>query len=414
MSNASIIAVGTELLFGQIVNTNAAFLSENLQLLGVNVLYHYTVGDNPDRMRATLSAALEASDIVVTSGGLGPTQDDLTKEIIAETMGVRLVLDDRALDEIASFFTRIAHEMTDNNRKQAMLPEGATIFYNAAGTAPGFAIKKGGKTVIALPGPPSELTLMYNNSVIPYLESGSDAVIYYRLLRFYGIGESQLETDLAALIDGQTDPTLATYAKEGECSLRIASKRRTREEAKAAVEEMERAVTNIVGTYMYSDRNEELHEAVAKMLLKEGLTLASAESCTGGMFAATLISYPGISGVFDRGYITYSNEAKMQELGVAGALIEEFGAVSEEVAAAMAEGAREAAGTNLGISVTGVAGPDGGSDDKPAGFIWIALSDGKKTITYSHLSRNKGRNINRRVAVLAMLDMLRRYLISRK
>jgi len=412
MSNASIIAVGTELLFGQTVNTNAAFLSENLQLLGVNVLYHYTVGDNPDRMRAILDLALEESDIVITSGGLGPTQDDLTKEIIAETMGAPLVLDARALEEIASFFRRIGYEMTDNNRKQAMMPEGATIFYNEAGTAPGFAMERDGKTVIALPGPPFELTRMFNKSVIPYLESRSDSVIYYRLLRFYGIGESQLETDLAALIDGQTDPTLATYAKEGECSLRIASKRRTRDEAKTAVEETERAVCAIVGKFMYSDRDEELHEVVAKLLLEKGLTLASAESCTGGMFAATLISYPGISGVFDRGYITYSNEAKAQELGVSAELIEKFGAVSEEVAVAMAEGARKAAGTDLGISVTGVAGPDGGSDDKPVGFIWFALSGSDGTIAHSHTSRNKGRNINRRVAVLAMLNMLRTALLS--
>ncbi|MDR0518594.1 MAG: competence/damage-inducible protein A [Clostridiales Family XIII bacterium] len=409
MANASIIAVGTELLFGQIVNTNAAYISEKLQLLGVNVLYHYTVGDNEGRMRSTLERALAESDIVITSGGLGPTQDDLTKEIIAETMGLPLAMDERALAEIASFFDRIGREMTDNNRKQAMLPVGATVFYNERGTAPGFAACEGGKTVIALPGPPSELAAMFENSVIPFMEDRSDAAIYHRTLRFYGIGESQLETDLAPLIEGQTDPTLATYAKEGECSLRIASKRRTRDEAAAAVGEMERTVKEIAGKYIYSDSNEELYEVVAKAMIEKRLTIAAAESCTGGLFASTLIGYTGISEVFDAGYVTYSNGAKTRELGVPKALIEQFGAVSEEVAKAMAEGARKAAGTDIGIAVTGVAGPDGGTEEKPSGFAWIALADAQGTITRAHLSRDKGREINRRITVLAMLALLRRY-----
>ncbi|MDR1042565.1 MAG: competence/damage-inducible protein A [Clostridiales Family XIII bacterium] len=407
---ASIIAVGTELLFGQIVNTNAAYLSRELQTLGVDVLYHYTVGDNADRMRDTLRLALDETDLVIASGGLGPTQDDMTKEIIAEVMGARLTLDERALSEIASFFAKIGRDMTDNNRKQAMMPEGATVFYNARGTAPGFAIESGGRTVIALPGPPSELMAMFGASVIPYLGERADAAIYHRMLRFYGIGESQLETDLSGLIDGQTDPTFATYAKEGECSLRIASKRRTREEAEAAVEKAEREVLAIAGKYMYSDRDEEMSAVAARLLLESGLTLSSAESCTGGLFASSLIAYPGISDVFDRGYITYSNEAKTEELGVPASLIESHGAVSEEVAAAMAEGCRKAAGTDIGVSVTGVAGPGGGTEAKPVGLAWMALADANGVATRSLLSRNKGRDVNRRVATLAMLDMLRKYL----
>jgi nicotinamide-nucleotide amidase len=410
MPNASIIAVGTELLFGQIVNTNAAYLSEQLQLLGHNVLYHYTVGDNPERMRETLDLALKDADIVLTSGGLGPTQDDLTKEIIAERMGARLALDERALDEIATFFARIGRGMTDNNRKQAMLPEGATVFYNEVGTAPGFALEKGGKTVIALPGPPSELRRMFERSAMPFLEGRSDAVIYHKLLRFFGIGESQLETDLAPLIDGQTDPTIATYASTGECSLRIASKRPTREEARAAVEETEKAVLAIVGKYMYSDRGEELCEVVAKKLLEKGLTLSSAESCTGGLFASTLLSHPGISAAYDRGFITYGNESKTAELGVAPELIERCGAVSPEVAAAMAEGARAAAGTDIGISVTGVAGPDGGTAEKPVGLAYIAVADAAGSIVKEHKSRDHGRDYNRKVATLAMFGILHRHL----
>ncbi|MDR1293259.1 MAG: competence/damage-inducible protein A [Clostridiales Family XIII bacterium] len=412
---ASIIAVGTELLFGQIVNTNAAYLSRELQTLGIDVLYHYTVGDNADRMRDMLRRALEETDLVIASGGLGPTQDDMTKEIIAEVMGARLAPDERALSEIESFFKKIGRDMTDNNRKQAMLPEGAAVFYNARGTAPGFAIASasGGGTVIALPGPPSELVAMFESSVIPYLGERADAAIYHRMLRFYGIGESQLETDLSGLIDGQTDPTFATYAKEGECSLRIASKRRTREEAEAAVEKAERDVLAIAGDYMYSDSDEELSAVTARLLLESGLTLSSAESCTGGLFASALTSYPGISEVFDRGYITYSNEAKSGELGVPASLIESHGAVSEEVAAAMAEGCREAAGTDIGVSVTGVAGPGGGTEAKPVGLAWIAIADADGVAARRLLSRNKGRDVNRRVAVLAMLNMLRKYLVRK-
>jgi nicotinamide-nucleotide amidase len=412
--NASIIAVGTELLFGQIVNTNAAYISRELQLLGIDVLYHHTVGDNPARMRETLASAVSETDLVITTGGLGPTQDDLTKEIIAEIMGARLARDDRALAEIESFFRRAGRAMTDNNRKQAMTPEGATVFYNARGTAPGFAMEKDGKVIIALPGPPSELKAMFEADVIPYLERRTDAVISHRTLRFYGIGESQLETDLRPLIDGQTDPTFATYAKEGECSLRIASKRRTRGEAEAAVERAEREVLAIAGNHMYSDRDEELRTVTARLLLESGLTLASAESCTGGLFASALVSYPGVSAVFDRGYVTYSNEAKISALGVSASLIEAHGAVSEEVAAAMAAGAREAAGVDLGIAVTGIAGPDGGTEDKPVGFAWMALAGADGVKTRRHAGIDRGRDANRRIATLAMLNLLYRHLMNNR
>jgi nicotinamide-nucleotide amidase len=331
---------------------------------------------------------------------------------VAEALGARLVPDERALAEIEGFFGRIGRPMTDNNRKQAMLPEGATVFYNTRGTAPGFTLEKDGRTAIALPGPPSELTAMFESDVIPYLEGRAGAAIRHRMLRFYGIGESQLETGLKELIDGQTDPTFATYAKEGECSLRIASKRPTREEAEEAVARAERDVLAIVGKYLYSDADEELRTVTARALVESGRTLATAESCTGGLFASALVSYPGVSAAFDRGYITYSNEAKTEALGVPPALIGEHGAVSEEVAAAMATGAREAAGADIGVSVTGVAGPDGGTDEKPVGLAWMAIADASGVRTYRHFGRDRGRDANRRVVVLAMLDMLRAYLTN--
>jgi nicotinamide-nucleotide amidase len=408
--NATILAVGTELLFGQTVNTNAAYLSSRLQLLGINVLYHFTVGDNPERMAAALRQSLRETELVITTGGLGPTQDDLTKEIIAEVMGAELMLNEDVLASIEGFFRRNGYEMTENNRKQAYIPAGGTVFRNEAGTAPGFALEKDGKIVIALPGPPRELDRMFQKSVLPYLQNKTDCVIEYKILRFYGIGESALETELNALITAQTDPTIATYAKEDECSLRIASKRETREEALAAINSMEEKIRDLVGAFLYSDADEELSAVVAKKLMARGLTVAAAESCTGGLFASALISVPGMSASFDRGFVTYSNEAKTASLGVPADIIATHGAVSEETAGAMAEGARKHAGTDIGVSVTGIAGPDGGNEQKPVGLAWICICDAKGRKTERFVTRNRGRNRNRQVFVLEMLNMLNRYL----
>jgi nicotinamide-nucleotide amidase len=303
-------------------------------------------------------------------------------------------------------FSRFGREITPNNYKQTDLPEGAEIFYNDVGTAPGFALERGGKTVIALPGPPRELTHLFEKYAAPYLEKLTDGVIYYRVLRYYGIGESALETELQDLIDGQTDPTIATYAKEGECTVRVASKRGTRAEAEIAVAEMERIINERVGEYMYSDEDEELAAVVARKLVARGLTISCAESCTGGLFAAALIDYAGISAVFNRAWITYSNEAKRAELGVE--TVEEFGAVSEETAAAMARGVRKRAGSDVCVSVTGVAGPDGGTPDKPAGTAWICVICGDNIRTKRVTTLNRGRNSNRAIFVLEMLNLVNR------
>ncbi|MDR1952877.1 MAG: competence/damage-inducible protein A [Clostridiales Family XIII bacterium] len=409
---ATILAVGTELLFGQVINTNAAYLSSRLQLLGVDVLYHFTVGDNPARAASALERSIAETDLVITSGGLGPTQDDLTKEIIAEVMGVNLVLDEGVLSSIEEFFREIGREMTANNRKQALIPEGASVFYNDVGTAPGFMIEKNGKTVVALPGPPRELHHLFQKDVLPYLERRTDGVIRYKLLRFYGIGESSLESKLTPLIDGQTDPTIATYAKEGECAVRIASKRKTGEEALAVVDAMEERVKNLVGEFLYSDDDRELSAVVAAKLMARNLTIASAESCTGGLFADSLIAVPGVSKSFDRGYITYSNESKIDLLGVPKDIIETFGAVSEETAVAMAEGARERAGTDIGVSVTGVAGSDGGSAEKPVGVAWICVCGANGRKTKKLVTRDRGRNLNRHIFMLEMMNQVNRYLSS--
>ena len=284
----SILAVGTELLFGQTVNTNAAYLSEKLNLMGFDVMYHFVVGDNPARLKEKLADAFTDTDLVILTGGLGPTQDDLTKEMVAEYMGVEMHLDERVVDDLNAIFAKRGGNMPENNMKQAYLPDGCTPFYNASGTAPGFALEKDGKVAICLPGPPREMKWLFENGVRDYLEKFMEKKMVYRVIRTIGIGESDLEMLLMPLIDGQTDPTIATYAKEGECTLRVASQRDSEEEASAAVDEMTERVRKLAGEYIYSLENEELNEVVVRILKEKGLTIASSESCTGGMFAAAI------------------------------------------------------------------------------------------------------------------------------
>ena len=399
----AILTVGTEILFGQIVNTNAAFLSRELNNLGYDVMYHYSVGDNPGRLAELIEFAFRDCDMIITTGGLGPTQDDLTKEVIAQAMGDRLVVSPEALSALKDRYERSGRPMTENNLKQANMPESAQILPNDQGTAPGFWLEKKGKIIVSMPGPPREMTNMFEKEVKPRLISRQDSVIYYKILRTFGLGESKMETVLLPLIDGQTDPTIATYAKEGECSLRIASKRPTKEEAEDAVEDMTARVLDIIGEYVYSTDNEELADVVANMLLDKNITISCAESCTGGLFAGTLINTDGISKVFDRGIVTYSNEAKIKELGVKAETLDTFGAVSPETAAEMAEGIRAKTGTDMAVSVTGIAGPGGGSADKPVGLVYIGIAyDGKTDVVKAQM-RNVTRNWNRNYAVLNML-----------
>lgn len=403
---ATILSVGTELLFGQITNTNTVFLSQQLNLLGFDVMYHYTVGDNPQRLEEIIHMAFKDCDLVLTTGGLGPTQDDLTKEIACRALGDELILHQPSMDRLETYFKKQNREMTENNRKQAYMPSRAIVFENNAGTAPGFALEQNGKHMICMPGPPREMTNMFRESVLPYLEKKSESVIYYRMIRTFGIGESMLETKLLPLINAQTDPTLATYAKEGECCLRIASKRASRKEAKKAVDAMLQKVEEIIGEYIYSADDEELVQVTAKKLMEQNLSLSSAESCTGGMFASAVTSISGISKIFDRSIVTYSNEAKMQELGVNKETLDTYGAVSEETAREMAEGLYRVSGSDVCISVTGIAGPEGGSAEKPVGLVYIGAVYQGTTYCRKIQMRNVNRNWNRNYAVLSMLDMI--------
>ena len=405
---SAILSVGTELLFGQGVNTNAAYLSQQLNHLGIDVMYHYTVGDNPQRLRDMIEMAFEDCDLVITTGGLGPTQDDMTKEIACETLGDELVLHQESMDQLEEMFRKGNRVMTENNRKQAWMPSRATVFDNDAGTAPGFALERDGKIIACLPGPPREMKRMFERRLKPYLESLSDDAIYYRQIRTFGIGESQLETKLLPLINVQTDPTIATYAKEGESAVRIASKRKTKEEAKAAVDAMLEEVKKYIGEYIYSCDDQELVNVVADKLMERGLTLSCTESCTGGMFASRMTDIAGISKVFDRGLVTYSNEAKMQELGVRAETLSEFGAVSEETAREMAEGLAAVSGSDVCISVTGIAGPDGGTEEKPVGTVFVGLCYAGETHCIRLQIRNVNRQYIRNYTVLHMLDFINR------
>ena len=404
----AILSVGTVILFGQIVNTNTVYLSQQMNMLGFDVMYHYTVGDNPKRVEGMIDLAFQDCDLILTTGGLGPTQDDLTKEVACKALDDTLVMMDDVLEEITKYFKTLGREMTENNKKQAIMPSRATVFHNDAGTAPGFALEKDGKYIICMPGPPREMKRMFQKSVVPFLQSMIDGALYYRQIRFFGIGESMLETQLLDLIDNQTDPTLATYAKEGECSLRIASKRATEEEAEHAVDEMLEKVKERVGHYIYSCDDEELAQVVADRLMEQGLTLSSAESCTGGMFASTMTDIPGISQCFDRGLVTYSNQAKMEELGVSAGTLEKFGAVSEETALEMVEGLKRVSGSDVCISVTGIAGPGGGSEEKPVGLVYIGFSYGDKKICKKIQMRNVNRSWNRHYTLLCMLNVIYR------
>ena len=410
---AAIISVGTELLMGEITNTNTVFLSQKLNDLGIDVLFHHTVGDNPGRLSLVLKESLAECDLIITTGGLGPTQDDMTKEVVCKIMRDELVMNEKWLAYLYKRYERRGRKMTDNNRKQALIPSRATMLFNEVGSAPGFVLKDpyGRKAVCCLPGPPREMKWMYENKLEPILSGGENGVLAHRMLRTFGIGESSLETALLDLIDGQTDPTIATYAKEGECAVRVASKRETAEEAETAVENMVHLIAYRIGEYIYSYDDVDLVRVVADQLIERNLTLAAAESCTGGMFGAAMTDVPGISAVFDRSLVTYSNEAKMQELGVREETLEQYGAVSEETAREMAEGVREASGADIGISVTGIAGPDGGTEEKPVGTVYYALATKDHTVSRKTIWNTGNRRSNRNYAVLNMLDMIRREFI---
>ncbi|MED4750202.1 competence/damage-inducible protein A [Brevibacillus choshinensis] len=373
---AEIIAVGTELLLGQIANTNAQFLSQKLANIGVGVYFHTVVGDNTERLLQVIRMAAKRSDLVIFSGGLGPTQDDLTKETVAAHVGVGLVTDSPAMQRIEDFFTQRGIVMTENNRKQALVLEGSHVFSNDFGMAPGMAIRHDSTTFVLLPGPPSELYPMVDRYVMPYLMKllPESQVFHSRVFRFYGIGESALEERLIDLIEKQDNPTIAPYAKEFEVTLRVTARAATVAEGEALILPVEKEIRDRVGQYIYgTGEDSSLHEVLVTDLIQRGETVACAESCTGGTVASLITSVPGSSAAFRGGVVCYTNEVKHQVLGVPEEVLNTDGAVSEKTAQLLAEHVREKLGSTYGISVTGVAGPDS-SEGKPVGLVYVGIA----------------------------------------
>ncbi|OIJ13098.1 competence/damage-inducible protein A [Anaerobacillus alkalilacustris] len=382
--NAEIIAIGSELLLGQITNTNAQFLSKQLANIGVNVYHHSVVGDNRARLIEIITQAQKRSNLIVVTGGLGPTKDDLTKETIAECVGRSLVTDKEALFNIEEYFKRRNRVMSENNRKQALVISGCTILPNDYGMAPGMAFKENGVSYVLLPGPPKEMEPMFINYGLSFLVSQLEKTtkISSRVLNFFDIGESQLETELLDLIDNQTNPTIAPLAKDGEVTIRLTVKYENEKEGAVLLDEIEGKILAKVGEFFYGYDDTSLLKEVIKQLKDEGITIAAAESLTGGLFSSEITKVSGASTIFKGGIVCYSNDSKQSILKVPDEIMEEFGAVSSECAKALADNVRDLTGATIGISFTGVAGPNK-LENKEVGTVYIGISViGKKTIAY--------------------------------
>lgn len=408
---AEIIAVGTELLLGNIANTDAQDISQGLSELGINCYYHTTVGDNHDRLTAALEAAVSRADIIITSGGLGPTYDDITRETVCEAFGVKLVPHEPTWRRIEEYFSRIGRPLTENNRKQAYLPEGCTALENDWGTAPGCAFYARGKHVIILPGPPRECRPMFRKCAMPYLAALSENVLVSRNIRIFGMGESAVEQMLRERMQAAENPTIAPYAKDGEVLLRVTASAPTGDEAFRLTEPVVADIAETMGDVVYGVDVENLEELAHKLLDEKGRVLAVAESCTGGMIAARMTAIPGASKTFAGGVCVYQTELKTALLGISAQELSRNGVVSEETARAMAENVCRVTGATLGIGVTGLAGPGGDGSDAPVGTVYLALHD---AVTGETLARsgNYGdeRHRVRQMACSNALDMLRRYL----
>lgn len=407
--NAEILAVGTELLMGQIVNTNAQYITKKLQEFGINVFYHTVVGDNPTRLKECLEIALNRCDIVFMTGGLGPTKDDLTKETVAEYFKLSMKKDEKTVSDLNEFFSKNNRQMTENNLRQANFPEGATILYNDYGTAPGCIVEKNGKIVVLMPGPPIEMQPMFENGVLPYLKNKSGDEIFSKFIRIFGVGESKAETMIMDLVDNQENPTIATYCKLGEVTIRVTAKAKDEQQAYELMAPVLEKLRDRFGNSFFSDADEELQQVVVRKCLKQGIKLAFAESCTGGMISSTIVDVPGSSEVLERGIVTYSNEAKVDELGVLVETLNMYGAVSENTAAEMAEGLLKKTGIDIAVSVTGVAGPGGGTPEKPVGTIFVGVATNEKTQVF-HLNldgnRQKIRTLTMKNVFKILIDLL--------
>ena len=409
--NCEILAVGTELLLGNTVNTNATSLSELLAELGVNVFWHTVVGDNPARLLDAVTVAKSRADLIVATGGLGPTYDDLTKNVFAEAFGKKLVYHEEEAEFLRRFYASRGRKLTDNVLQQAWLPEGSRVFHNEWGTAPGCAFEAEGVRVILLPGPPYECLPMFRACAAPYLAAMSGQTLVSRQIRVFGMGESAVEALFRDRMEHMANPSLATYAKEGEVMLRVTARAPSEAEAAALCEPVAAEVLKVLGDVVYGVDVDSLEAAVLPLLKEKGVTFAAAESLTGGLIGARFTALSGASAVFRGGAVTYCDEVKAGMLGIDADMIAEKHAVSEEVAAAMAQGVRRAAGADLGVSATGIAGPDTDESGQPVGTVFVGLADAENVwVRHLKLGPNQGRNRVRTITANHAFDMLRRYL----
>lgn len=406
--NAEIIAVGSELLLGQITNSNARFISSHLAELGINVYYHTVVGDNPDRLRTVIEIAEKRADLIIFTGGLGPTKDDLTKSTIADHLHTTLQMDEEALASIVAYFERAGRPMTANNNKQALVLKDSEVLVNHNGMAPGMLYQSGDHVYMLLPGPPKEMEPMFQFEAKPKLARmlNKEDVILSHVLRFYGIGEAELEDRIQDLLEKQTNPTIAPLASDSEVTLRITAKTGTEEEAWELINTAKEEILALVGDYLYGYDDDSLASKAVDLLMEQNKTISAAESLTAGLFQSELAAIPGVSKVLNGGVITYTEEMKVNQLGISAELLETYGVVSEETAIAMAEAVREKFGTDISVSLTGAAGPEA-HGEQPAGTVWIGIADENESKAY-RLQLSGMRNSNRiRAVKLALYYIIR-------
>lgn len=410
--NAEIISVGTELLLGEILNTDAQYLAQKLSEIGISVYRQTVVGDNPSRMKEAVTEALGRSDIIITSGGLGPTQDDLTKEIVCECMGEKIVLHKESLDAMRDYFKRINKPMSAINEKQAYMPENGMVMPNNNGTAPGAIIEKNGKTAIILPGPPNELKAMYEESAEPYLRSKSEDIFVSKVLQIFGIGESAVAEKLDNMLKNYTNPTVAPYAKTAGVRLRITARCKSESEGMELIRPVEEQIRGVLGDAVYAEGDEEINKTVSDMLRDRKMTISAAESCTGGLFAKMITDLAGSSDILNESIVTYANSAKMKYLGVKKETLDKFGAVSRQTAYEMAEGICRQSGADVGVGITGIAGPGGGSDEKPVGLVYAGICVGGETEVFE-LHFTGAREKIRHSVCVNVFDIIRRKIMKK-
>lgn len=408
-----IISIGTEILLGDILDSNSRYLAEKLTEMGYDIHYISSVGDNKKKMYKSIRQAVKRSDVVITTGGLGPTDDDLTREVISEVTKRELKFSTDLLNDIEKLFQDRKYHMTDNNRKQAYLPADAKPLKNKKGTAVGILLEMDDYIIISMPGVPREMKSMFENEVVPYLITKNSDVIRSRTLNFFSIGESALETEIKEILDQQDNPTLALLAGDGEVKIRITAKANTEEKVYALIDGKEEEIRGRVGQYIYGTNDRSLEDIIGEMLSKQGLTLAVAESCTGGLVGNRITDIPGSSQYFMGGMIVYSNQAKIEQLGVNNETLDEYGAVSEETAKEMAENVKRIMQTDIGVSLTGIAGPEGGSEEKPVGLVYLGLAVENRTKIYK-LNLSKDRIWNKWMSSQNALFYVYKYLLSKE